>query len=119
MVGCAVLHPPAHSVGDRPLGFSENMSTLGSPVIDAIRPFGCQGYGRVAAESAVRRTQMPDNNQEQPGESSNEQAQPKGPLRQMEERERQMEKQLHELDEHISRASDEHKRKAGEQARES
>ena len=30
MVGCTVLHPPARCVGDRPLGFSENMAILGS-----------------------------------------------------------------------------------------
>ena len=62
---------------------------------------------------------MPDENREQPGQTSNEQAQPKVPLRRMEERERQMEKQLDELDEHIRRAKEEQRQKVGEQSQES
>ncbi len=61
---------------------------------------------------------MPDDNHEQPGQSSNEQAQPKDPLQRMEERERQMEKQLDEVDEHIRRAKEEQKQKVGEQSQE-
>lgn len=62
---------------------------------------------------------MPDDARDRPGQTSNEQAQPKDPLRRMEERERQMEKQLDELDEHIGRAKEEQKQKVGEQPQES
>ncbi len=62
---------------------------------------------------------MQDDNRDQPGQSSNEKAQPKDPLRRMEERERYMEKQLDEIDEHIRRAKEEHKQKVREQPQES
>lgn len=62
---------------------------------------------------------MPDDKRDLPGRSSDEQAQPKAPLRRMEEQERQMEKQLDELDEHIRRAREEQEQKVGEQSQES
>jgi len=62
---------------------------------------------------------MPDDNRERPGQTSNEQAQPKDPLRRMEKRERQLEKQLDELDEQIRRAKEEQKQNVGEQSQES
>ena len=62
---------------------------------------------------------MLDDNRDQSGQTSNERAQPKGPLRRMEEQEGQMERQLDELDEHIRRAKEEQKQKVGEQSQES
>jgi hypothetical protein len=67
----------------------------------------------------MRRIRMPDDDREQPGQSSTERARPKGPLRRMEERERQMETRLDEIDEHIRRAKEEQKQKVGEQSQES
>jgi len=69
--------------------------------------------------TCVRSARMLDDNPDQPGQSSSEQAQPKERLRRMEERERQMEKQPDEIDEHIRRAKEEQKQKIGEQHQES
>ena len=62
---------------------------------------------------------MPDDKRDLPRQSSNEPAQPKDPLRRMEEQEQQMEKQLNDLDEHIHRAKAEQKQKVGEPSQES
>jgi hypothetical protein len=47
---------------------------------------------------------MPDDERDQPAETSVKRSQPKGPLRRMEERERRMEEQLHGLDEDTHQA---------------
>jgi len=62
---------------------------------------------------------MPEDNREQPGHSTTERTQPKGPLQRMEVRERPMKKQLDEIDEHIRRAKVEQKQRVGQQSQES
>ena len=64
-------------------------------------------------------TDLKDGERDLPRQSSNEPAQPKDPLRRMEEQERQMEKELDDLDEHIRRAREEQKQKVGEPSQES